>query len=379
MKKQWKRLAALSSAAVMAAGTLLYFPTDTLQNISWGITASAEETGAVKWTKIEDDNLTWTLYNNGTLTISGSGAMQDYDYNSPAFYNSNIKKVVIEDGVTSIGDFAFSRCSSLTSITIPSSVTSIEASAFEDCSSLTSITILGDVTSIGYNAFSDCTSLTSITIPKSVKSIENNAFSGCTALTEVLLEGGSTLTYTDLGVDANKVVTRWNEGDLTWTLTADGTMTISGKGAMKDYNSADNSPAYDNSNIIKVVIEDGITSIGNDAFSVCTGLTSITIPDSVTSIGNSAFSDCISLTGITISKSVASIGSNVFDGCTALTKVFLEGGSTLTSESFGEVASKIATYWNEDNLTWTLTADGTMTISGSGAMKAYDTDDSPAT
>ena len=402
MKKQWKRLAALSSAAVMAAGTLLYFPTDTLQNISWGITASAEETGAVKWTKIEDDNLTWTLYNNGTLTISGSGAMQDYDYNSPAFYNSNIKKVVIEDGVTSIGDnafpncaglesieipsgvtsigdFAFSRCSSLTSITIPSSVTSIEASAFEDCSSLTSITILGDVTSIGYNAFSDCTSLTSITIPKSVKSIENNAFSGCTALTEVLLEGGSTLTYTDLGVDANKVVTRWNEGDLTWSLTADGTMTISGKGAMKDYNSADNSPAYDNSNIIKVVIEDGITSIGNDAFSVCTGLTSITIPDSVTSIGNSAFSDCISLTGITISKSVASIGSNVFDGCTALTKVFLEGGSTLTSESFGEVASKIATYWNEDNLTWTLTADGTMTISGSGAMKAYDTDDSPAT
>ena len=107
MKKQWKRLAALSSAAVMAAGTLLYFPTDTLQNISWGITASAEETGAVKWTKIEDDNLTWTLYNNGTLTISGSGAMQDYDYNSPAFYNSNIKKVVIEDGVTSIGDNAF--------------------------------------------------------------------------------------------------------------------------------------------------------------------------------------------------------------------------------------------------------------------------------
>ena len=106
-------------------------------------------------------------------------------------------------------------------------------------SRLTSITILGDVTSIGYNAFSDCTSLTSITIPKSVKSIENNAFSGCTALTEVLLEGGSTLTYTDLGVDANKVVTRWNEGDLTWTLTADGTMTISGSGAMKAYDTDD--------------------------------------------------------------------------------------------------------------------------------------------
>ena len=82
MKKQWKRLAALSSAVVMAAGTLLYFPTDTLQNISWGITASAEETGegteSGSQTWNEDDGLTWTLDADGTLTISGSGAMQSY-------------------------------------------------------------------------------------------------------------------------------------------------------------------------------------------------------------------------------------------------------------------------------------------------------------
>ncbi len=98
MKKQWKRLAALSSAAVMAAGTLLYFPTDTLQIISWGITASAEDAGAVTWTKIEDDNLVWTLYDNGTLTISGKGAMKDYSYDdnddnpSPAYKNLDVKK-----------------------------------------------------------------------------------------------------------------------------------------------------------------------------------------------------------------------------------------------------------------------------------------------
>ena len=96
MKKQWKRLAALSSAAVMAAGTLLYFPTDTLQNISWGITASAEETGAVTWN--EDDGLTWTLTADGTLTISGTGAMKDYSYDdnddnpSPAYKNLDVKK-----------------------------------------------------------------------------------------------------------------------------------------------------------------------------------------------------------------------------------------------------------------------------------------------
>ena len=117
MKKQWKRMAALSSAVIMAAGTLLYFPTDTLQNISWGITASAEETGAVTWTKIEDDGLTWTLYDNGTLTISGTGAMKEYygSDNSPAYYNYKIKKVVIENGITSIGAYAFSGCTNLAS------------------------------------------------------------------------------------------------------------------------------------------------------------------------------------------------------------------------------------------------------------------------
>ena len=291
MKKQWKRLAALSSAAVMAAGTLLYFPTDTLQNISWGITASAEETGAVTWTKIEDDGLTWTLYDNGTLTISGKGAMKNYDANnSPvAQKTDSVKKVVIQEGVTSIGDYAFFDCSNLTDITIPESVTNIEDSAFEYCSSLTGITIPESVTSIERYAFRNCTGLKSITIPKSVESVGDEAFSGCTALTEVLLEGGSTLTSESFGEVANKVVTRWNEDNLTWTLTADGTMTISGTGAMRDYYH-DSPAAQKKDSVKKVVIEDGVTSIGTFAFSDCTGLTSIEIPEGVTSIGGSAFS-----------------------------------------------------------------------------------------
>ena len=161
MKKQWKRLAALSSAAVMAAGTLLYFPTDTLQNISWGITASAEdagagtESGSQTW---NEDNLTWTLSADGTtMTISGSGAMKGYSWysGSPAAQKKdNVKKVVIEDGVTSIGMSAFNDCDSLTSITIPESVTSIRAYAFESCGKLASITIPKSVTSIGTYAFS---------------------------------------------------------------------------------------------------------------------------------------------------------------------------------------------------------------------------------
>ena len=153
--KQWKRLAALSSAIVMAAATLTYFPSDTLQNIRWEISASAETTTEPQvW---NEDNLTWTLYADGTLTISGTGAMKSYrNDDSPAVQKKdNVKKVVIEDGVTSIGASAFYSCKSLTSITIPDSVTSIENYAFANCSNLPSITISKSVTSIGNNAFKD--------------------------------------------------------------------------------------------------------------------------------------------------------------------------------------------------------------------------------
>ena len=174
--KQWKRLAALSSAIVMAAATLTYFPNDTLQNIRLELSASAETTTEPQvW---NEDNLTWKLDADGTLTISGTGTMKDYnssDNLSPVYSNSKIKKVVIEKGVTSIGESAFENCSNLTSITIPGSVTSIENFAFCICTGLTSITIPDGVTNIGNSAFSFCRSLTSITIPDSVTSIGSYA------------------------------------------------------------------------------------------------------------------------------------------------------------------------------------------------------------
>ena len=157
------------------------------------------------------DNVTWTLDSDGTLTISGKGGIKER-----AFYtNKSIRKVVIEDGVTSLGEGAFMQCESLTSITIPNSVTSISDNTFVGCrsltsitipnsvtsigicsfwacTSLTSITIPDSVTSIGIASFSDCTSLTSITIPNSVKSIGNGAFDGCTSLTSVTIPNSVT-------------------------------------------------------------------------------------------------------------------------------------------------------------------------------------------
>ena len=140
------------------------------------------EKGYTYW---NEDNLTWKLYEDGTLNISGTGAMKDYDSDdSPATQKKDsVKKVVIEDDVTSIGDYAFWNCSNLTSITIPDSVTIIGNSAFNACSSLTSLTIPNSVTSIGNSAFNACSSLTSLTIPNSVTSIEFAAFYACSSLT----------------------------------------------------------------------------------------------------------------------------------------------------------------------------------------------------
>ena len=204
--KQWKRLAALSSAIVMAAATLTYFPSDTLQNIRLEISASAETTTEPQvW---NEDNLTWKLTADGTLTISGTGAMKDYNAAenlSPAYMNSNIKKVVIEKGVTRIGELAFFKCSSLTNITIPDSVTCIAYAAFHGCSSLSSITIPNSVTSIGIYAFVVCSSLTSITIPDGVTSIGYGAFSDCSSLKTISLSCKSSLKKSDFGGQADLV------------------------------------------------------------------------------------------------------------------------------------------------------------------------------
>ena len=155
-----------------------------------------------------EDNLTWKLYADGTLNISGKGAMKDYSYDSnqsPVYNNSNVKKVVIEDGVTSIGAYAFYECSSLTSITIPDGVTSIGKYAFYNCSGLTSITIPDSVTSIGNYTFNGCSSLTSITIPDGVNSIGYDVFKNCTNLKTISLSCKSTLKKSDFGDQADLV------------------------------------------------------------------------------------------------------------------------------------------------------------------------------
>ena len=247
-----------------------------------------------------------------------------YDYKNNSYYNDaygdiEIPSKLIYDRktykVTSIGKYAFYKCSGLTSVTIGNSVTSIGISAFYNCSGLTSVTIGNSVTSIGNSAFSNCSGLISIivdesnpsfssiegilynndattliycpitkktvTIPNSVTSIDYSAFYGCSGLTSVTIPN----SVTSIG-----------------------------------------QRVFENcSGLTSVTIGNSVTSIGYYAFSGCYGLTSVTIPNSVTTIVQSAFSNCRGLTSVTIGNSVTSIGKYAFSGCSKLTSIYCQG------------------------------------------------------
>ncbi len=206
---------------------------------------------------------------------------------------------VIPNGVTGIRTHAFSGCFGLTSITIPGSVKNIGWSAFESCSGLKSVTLQEGVTSIEVGAFIYCKSLTSIVIPSSVTSIGWSAFENCTSLTSIVVDKDNKVF--DSRDNCNAIIESQND-----------TLVI---GCMN------------------TVIPNGVTSIGDCAFSRCDGLTSVIIPSSVTSIEKNAFWGCFGLTNITIPNSVTSIGKSAFYHCYGLNTIVCDISTPLTVDS----------------------------------------------
>ena len=259
------------------------------------------------------DSVTWKLTSDGTLTISGTGKMKDYGDNygmsvAPWYVGSSqVKTVIIEDGVTSIGDRAFDGCTKLTRVVIPDSVTSIGYSSFRGCYSLPSVAIPDSVTSIGDSAFAYCKVLTGITLSGSVTSIGSCAFQSCDSLTSVTMQNG----VTDIGDNAFTYCK-----NLTSVTIPNSVKTI---GTSAFYNCA---------GLTRVTIPGSVTRIEQDTFKGCSGLTSVTISAGVTSIESGAFRDCTSLTSVTIPGSVTSIEGYAFAYCSALTSLIIHDGTT---------------------------------------------------
>lgn len=253
-------------------------------NVQLVVESGAKLTGGAAG---DGSGVTWQLTENTddpstyTLTIRGSGAMEDYlmsGHQPWRSFRDQITSVVVSPGVTSIGNLAFTWFSKLIHVDIADSVVSIGEGVFSECSSLTNITVPQSVTYIDANAFESCTNLSSITLStNNITSIRPHTFSGCSELSSI-------------------------------------------------------------------VIPDGVTSIQLGAFFNCTKLTSITIPDSVTTIDPGAFKNCSSLTSITIPSSVTSIGSNVFTGCTSLNDIRYSGTSESVISALSDYVPTLVTF-----------------------------------
>ena len=264
-----------------------------------------------------------SIPNNEIWYTNGSTTEPTQPYNNSAFDTNIISNeydakkecwVIKFDGeVTTIGEDAFSCCSSLTSVTIPDSVTTIGEVAFYECSSLTSITIPDSVTTIGTDAFAYCSSLTSVTIPDSVTTIGERAFLVCSSLREF---NGKYVSEDGRCLIIDGTLNSFAPSGLTEYTIPDSVTTIG------------NYAFYDCDSLTSVTIPDSVTTIGYSAYADCSSLTSVTIPDSVTTIGNYAFEYCSSLTSVTIPDSVTTIGYGAFYGCSSLTSVTIPDSVT---------------------------------------------------
>ena len=372
------------------------------------------------------DNVNWVLTSDGTLTISGSGAMSNFFiYQNVAPWLKNwdkIARVVVEPGVTSIGDYTFLGCAGLTNVTIPDGVTYIGYQAFGDCKSLASVTIPGSVRNIGGFAFQNCTGLTSMTILEGTTSIGENAFYGCTGLTSVTIPG-SVVSIGDsafcscsglTSVTIHKGVTSIGWGAFSGCSGLTSITIPESVTSIKAYAFMENAlkrieVATGNANYCAVDgvlydknmknllvypagstensfnIPESVSHIDDAAFFDCTSLNRITIPESVTSIGSYAFSGCSGLSEVHLSNSVSSIGEKAFDGCNNLADVFYSGteqqwnsiqisenNTCLTNARLHFNSAEVISGSCGKNLTWAITENGVLKISGTGEMQDYE-------
>ena len=281
------------------------------------------------------DSASWKLDAEGTLTITGAGPMADYGQHASdncapwRTYANDIKKVVVQKGVTTIGSYAFASLERVTSVTIPEGVTSIGSSAFENCGlmaygGLGAVTLPEGLTAIGDFAFSG-SGMASLTLPESLRTIGNSACL-CCSLRELTIPDGVTSIGTGAFCNASLTSVKLPASGVTLgdslfqecekltevTLPAD--LTVIGPSMFENCGSLKN-----------VTIPSGVTHIGNAAFAACGALPEIRLPDGMEALGSEAFVGCRAVTKVYIPRSLTSIGEAAFRICEGLTDVYYGG------------------------------------------------------
>ncbi len=266
------------------------------------------------------ENVTWSLQpRTGVLTISGTGPTYNYGLsrtNLPPFYNvrSSIRSIVIQDGVTGVGEYLFVDAANVTSVTLPASVEGIGTYAFYRCTALRSVTVNNPNAVIGASAFANCSA-----------SLQLRGWDPSTTKTYAEANGISFEPLGSMGQCGDNVYYTLN--------LMTGELTITGTGLMWDYSTSSNvSPFNHNAQILTATIGEGVTSVGECALASCANLVSVTIPSTVTVIENDAFINCVSLNSVTISDGVTDIRYRAFYGCESLTSISLPNSVTRIGE-----------------------------------------------
>ena len=302
----------------------------------------ADDTGQI------GKNVFWRFDSStGCLTVYGSGEMYNYYSFKRNGYPSNIKSVVIEEGVESVGSEVFSEQTDLQSVTIPNSVKSIGADAFYHCG-LISIDIPESVSTIGYRAFRNCAKLKTVTLRNGLKYIWDQAFAGCASLTSVTLPDTVTQIGDSVFLSCMSLTSVFLSGNLS---------------------RIENYAFYQCRSLSVVYIPDGVKNIGGYAFAECSSLSSINLPESIISIGDRAFSDCRLLERIKITDYVRNISQYAFDGT-----AYYNNGNNWEGASVYKGALYIGKHLirigEVNGRTYTV-RNGTKTISGNTFDNAY--------
>ena len=320
---------------------------------------------------VDGDNLTWTYDDSGVLTISGSGEMASYadsaDNRAPWFSKrTSIKTLVIGDGVTKIGNYAFAYLEKLTSIDFGSTVTTIGNYAFRSCNALSSIDLPEGVTTLNPFAFGYCLEATAVSIPASLTTIGTNAFYSCEKLTSYSVAAGNTAYSAVDGVlfdkDQRKLLWYPAANSRTSYVIPESVRIIEANAfifarnlssvSFSQVNTLNVGAFYGCSGLTALNLPDTLNTLSAEAFACCYGLTELTLPNLLPTIGAKAFRDCDHLESVVFGASVANINASAFLNCSTLTEMTFKGNApTINSTAFTGVTA--TAYYPPNNITWT--------------------------